>query len=164
MIFLYSWDHNKLVHVLSNVRAEFCRNDVWKYQPSSKVRLHLPGSCSRKSRRDFWFGGFSTDVASTSLTKLMNFFSSFHPLFFFLSFSGYLLSTWLCLHLYLPCSKQTLYDDKTCTCPVLNRHCMMTRHMLKCLFFIKAHSSCFLLGSVCISWLVYVTDHTQILL
>lgn len=76
MIFLYSWDHNKLVHVLSNVRAEFCRNDVWKYQPSSKVRLHLPGSCSRKSRMDF-----STDVASTSLTKLMNFFSSFHPLF-----------------------------------------------------------------------------------
>lgn len=43
----------------------------------------------------------------------MNFFSSFYPLFFFLSFSGHLLSTWLCLHLYLLCAKQTLYDDKT---------------------------------------------------
>lgn len=107
MIFLHSWDHDiilgrRFVAMMSGNTSRRPRSD------------HISQEVS-ESRMNFCFGSFSTDVVSTSLTKLMNFFSFFYPLFFFRSFSARSLSNWLCLHLYQPCVKQTLYNDKTCS-------------------------------------------------
>lgn len=107
MIFLHSWDHDiilgrRFVAMMVGNTSRCPRSD------------HISQEVS-ESRMNFCFGSFSTDVVSTSLTKLMNFFSFFYPLFFFRSFSARSLSNWLCLHLYQPCVKQTLYNDKTCS-------------------------------------------------
>lgn len=107
MIFLHSWDHDiilgrRFVAMMSGNTSRRPRSD------------HISQEVS-ESRMNFCFGSFSTNVVSTSFTKLMNFFSFFYPLFFFRSFSARSLSNWLCLHLYQPCVKQTLYNDKTCS-------------------------------------------------
>lgn len=58
------------------------------------------------------------------------------------------LNTWSCIHLCLPCVKEALQDDTRFRMPL----------------FHKAHCSCFLLGPICIGWLVMVADHAQTLI